>query len=171
MGKDSAIGFSFRHTKDFDFSKSSAQEDVYNQILLGATHVANENLSFGLLIVDLMQKKKKDSRAFLGAQFMLSDIFALIGDVGAFYQNDLSETLVYRGAIQINFLSDFFVRAGFFEDKGQNEKGNGVGVSWVGPRFSMDLSLKTTKPITNDVPQGNTGSKLSETSMSVSLLF
>lgn len=171
LSKSSSIGFSARHTTDDLSSPSVPVKEKYTQFILGATHVVGESLSVGVIVIDPMKTKLKDSRVILGTQFMLSEIFALIADAGAFYEKDPSNTFMIKAAVQVNVLSDFYLRGGVFQDKAIKERGSGIGFSWVGPRLALDAALKTTKSMGSDDESINNGQKLSETSVSLSFLF
>ena len=50
---------------------------------------------------------------------------------------------MYRGAIQLTFLSDFFIRGGISRDlTNGEEKITGLGISWVQPRLTFDFAFE-----------------------------
>jgi hypothetical protein len=66
--------------------------------------------------------------------------------------------------VQIKFFTEVYLRAGYFNDKGMEEKGTGVGLGWVQPRLAIEAALKNSK--------GFTSSKTArETSFSLSYRF
>ena len=91
-------------------------------------------------------------------------------DLGSNYNDDLSNSSVYRGAIQVRVYNDFFVRFGTFKDKGRGESGNGVGAGWAGPKLVLDLALKNTT-MENNPTLNRVGEKIRETSFSLSYKF
>ncbi|MBF0297283.1 MAG: hypothetical protein HQK51_01100 [Oligoflexia bacterium] len=146
VGKTSSLGFMYRRTTDkISDDGQNYSEKNYNQMVIGSMYALNENFTVGMLVVDPFKSKIDDNRAFLGLQFMLTNVLTLIADVGSDYNQNLANRFVYKGAVQINFFSDLYLRAGFFNDKGLNELGNGVGIGWVSPRLLLEAAMKNTE--------------------------
>lgn len=167
----STFGLQFRHTKDRDETGSEASERKYHQVNAGVTHVVSPELSVGVLAVDPFRATTFDPKVILGGQYVIKNILALMLDLGTDYKRGLSETFMYRTAVQVQFFSDFYLRAGIFNDKSLGEKGNGAGVSWAGPRLVFDLAFLQTKAF--DLTKSLLASKETqkETSLSVSYRF
>jgi hypothetical protein len=149
-GQLSSFGILYRWTKDSNI-EGPKEEDKYHQLTVGAIHAINENLSFGAIIVDPLGIKKDDMNAVLGTQYLFEKIISFMVDIGGNYDKDLTETFFYKAATQLNFFDDFYVRVGTFKDKGLNEKGNGMGVSWLTPKLLIELAYKNTKPLESDI--------------------
>ncbi len=157
----SAIGATYRKITK---TVSGQKDENINQYVLGASHNISPNLSVGAILIDPFSKNKEDALAVLGGQVVYGDFIALMLDVGANYNFPLDESLVYKGAVQIMFFTDVYLRAGYFNDKGLEEKGTGVGLGWVQPRLAIEAALKNSK--------GFTSSKTTrETSFSLSYRF
>lgn len=146
IGKYSSIGMTFRYTKDINSDDGlNTSTEKYNQFIFGISHATEFGLSLGALVIDPLNKKSTDRKALIGAQYMVANILSLMFDVGSDYKENLSEKVLYRGAIQINLFSDLYLRTGVFRDRGAREKGNGVGLGWVSPRLMIEAALKNTE--------------------------
>ena len=169
MNKDSALGILYRRTTD---QHGSSPEDKYQQFAIGSTHVINESFSLGAVIVDPLKNKPEDVRAVIGAQYILKDILTLIFDIGGNYSADLAQSIILRGAFQLNFFNNFYLRAGLFEDNALKNKGSGFGLAWIGPKLVLETSFKTTRDF-NDHDQNLLDRSLTmkETSLSLSYFF
>ena len=187
MGPSSSLGFLYRNTKDEvtgqrDQGQAQAEgsgeegADKYHQLVVGATHVISEHLTFGTVVVDPFRTKEHDTQLVFGGQYTLKNILTFIVDVGTHYNDDLLSTRLFRGAIQLNFIKSLFFRMGFFEDLGADERGTGIGIAWVGPRLVLEASMKTTRDIGaienefNGRDNGQYG-ELRETSFALSYFF
>lgn len=157
----SAIGATYRKITN---SISGQKDVIINQYVVGASHNISPNLSVGAILIEPFTKIKENSQAVVGGQLVYEDFIALMLDVGANYNFPLDESLVYKGAVQIKFFTEVYLRAGYFNDKGMEEKGTGVGLGWVQPRLAIEAALKNSK--------GFTSSKTArETSFSLSYRF
>jgi hypothetical protein len=157
----SAIGATYRKITN---SISGQKDVIINQYVVGASHNISPNLSVGAILIEPFTKIKENSQAVVGGQLVYEDFIALMLDVGANYNFPLDESLVYKGAVQIKFFTEVYLRAGSFNDKGMEEKGTGVGLGWVQPRLAIEAALKNSK--------GFTSSKTArETSFSLSYRF
>ena len=162
IGKSSAIGINFRKTKDEENSNLSE----YTQITLGLSHVLDESLSFGLVLIDPLNKKVTDNKGIIGLQYSYKHLLSLIFDLGGDYKEGIEETLSYKTAVQIKVFEDFYFRMGLFRDKSVLENGNGIGVGWVQPKLSIDFAM-TTKKTNKDLLE----KLFKETSFSLSYRF
>ena len=92
-------------------------------------------------------------------------------DFGGDYNSDeISDTLIYRGGVQVRALNDFYVRFGAFNDKIRQEQGNGYGLAWVQPKLAFEFAVKNIKQDANLAINRNE-SKIRETSFGISLRF
>ena len=141
IGQKSAFGMSLNRIKD---EIAGQAEDSYNIMNFGVTHSLNESFTLGVVLKDPFKGRQNNTRAIAGVQYLYKDFITLMADLGSDYNQNLSDNLLWRAALQIKIFKDFYVRAGTFDDKGYAEKGNGVGISWIQPRLSFDIALKNT---------------------------
>ncbi len=174
ISKSSSFGLIYRYTVDqnFDFNSAEAVESKYNQLVLGTTHIIEPNFTMGIIVVDPLKNNPGDTKAIFGFQYVMKDILTLMFDMGADYSNgEISETLLYRGAAQVNFFADLYFRAGTFVDKGILEKGNGFGVGWIGPKLIFDIAFKSSKPMSSSALLLSGNEKVRETSLALTYKF
>ena len=165
-GKQSALGISYRHTREVlhDSSTRAVQKSTYRQIVLGVEHALSTAFTLGAVLIDPFQERPSETKALIGGQYVYQDFIALILDIGANYHRNLTETALWRAAIQIKLFSDLYLRTGVFNDRGLQEKGTGIGLGWVGPKLVVNLALKNTNLITFS-------EKMRETSFALSYKF
>ncbi|MBF0206057.1 MAG: hypothetical protein HQK53_04130 [Oligoflexia bacterium] len=146
MGKLSSLGVILRYSKDY-FSENgeTSIEKKYTQLIFGATHALENGLTFGIVAVDPLEKKVEDRKIIIGTQYTISNILTIMADIGSDYREDLSDNVLYRGAIQINLFSDFYLRTGLFRDRCLKEKGTGIGLGWISPRLMLEVAIKSTE--------------------------
>ncbi len=165
----SAIGYSIRSSED---QNSLTQKTMkYYQSVFGITHALDEKYSLGIVAYDPFKSQAHETKLLIGLQYVLLSYITGAIDFGGNYNADqISKTLVLKGALQIRVLDDFFIRFGAFNDKMKNEKGTGYGVAWVQPRLSFEFSLKDNKR-NADTTLGLGESNAKETSLSASIRF
>lgn len=173
IGPSSTMGIQYRQTEEtyFDFLREQDIEDEYGQLVFGVTHVLDENFTVGAVAVDPFKMRSEDTRAIIGLQYVYRTILTFMLDAGTNYATDVNDSRLYRAALQLNVFSDFYVRVGTFEDRTLDEKGNGFGVAWVGPKLVIETSFKTTNDLglkEFDEPQAETER---ETSFALSYFF
>jgi len=172
IGKRSALGVSYRYTHDTEgFIGAPEREDKYHQMTIGSTHAVDEDLTLGVIFVDPLKAKSRDTRVIIGIQYLIKRMFSLILDGGSDYNEDLSDKAMYRGAIQMNIFRDFYLRAGLYQDKGINEKGNGFGLGWITPKLTFDLAFKNAKGMNHNSEFIQAGETQKETSFSIGYKF
>lgn len=172
VAKTSAIGITYRHSTDLISTTENGLniiEDSYSQVVLGMTHALNSNFSIGLIAVDPFREKPEETRGILGFQYVYKAI-SLMLDLGSNYYEDLSYSVLYKAALQVQVMDDFYIRFGAFKDQGLNESGNGVGGGWAGPKLVVDLAIKNTNVASNSLTSDN-GQQIKETSFSLSYRF
>lgn len=170
-GKKTAMGLTFRSSKDKSgMDETSVQNHDYNQVVFGVTQILSENFSLGMVLIDPFKEYPNDTRAVIGIQYDFDDFVFFLMDLGADYNRPLSETILYRAALNIRMLENVFLRFGLYEDKGFYERGNGLGVSWVQPRLSFDFSFKNTVLLFNSILLQQER-QIKETSFSLSYRF
>lgn len=165
----SAMGVSIRQSKDEDIV--SKKIDKYYQTVLGVTHAIDEKFSLGIVAYDPFKSKAHETKALIGFQYVLLDYITAAVDFGGDYNADeISKSLIYKGALQVKVLDDFFLRFGGFSDKIRDEKGSGFGLAWIQPRLSLEFALKNTTRNLNLALNQNEA-KLKETSIALSIRF
>jgi hypothetical protein len=170
VGQRSAIGTTYRMTKYSNTLLGSEEEKSYNQFIVGVSHAINNNLSLGFVVIDPTKVIPKETRGIVGLQYVFNDFISLMGDVGADYNNNLSDTFLYRSAMQFKVYEDFFLRFGLHQDKGLDEKGNGIGIGWVQPRLVIDVALRNIERNSTTLTSQST-QNFKETSFSASYRF
>ncbi len=169
LSKESALGASLRKVKDENTSAKTSVD--YYQTVFGVTHSIDPQTSLGVVVYDAFNSAAKETKAIVGAQHIFVDYITLMFDLGANYNSDeISDSLLYRGGIQVRVLNDFYLRFGAFNDKEKQEKGNGFGLAWDQPKISLGFALKNTKQEANTT-LARAESKLRETSFSASFKF
>lgn len=175
VGKKSAFGLTFRHTKDtLSLNGLDEIEQKYNQVNFGIIHSVSERFSLGFVAIDPFKAKRENTRGLIGGQYVFSNFITLMGDIGADYNQNLSDTAIFRGALQARLWNDFFLRFGVFDDKARSEKGNGIGLGWVQPKLVIELALKNTdvkEVAIGDANKDQEEENIKETSLSLSYRF
>lgn len=169
IGKASAMGFSYNYIRDAYPKTAKDRHKTHHQASIGLTHIIDEDTIVGLVVLDPTRTTPGEERAIAGFQYNLADRFMLIGDFGAQYTKDVSKKYLWRGAIQLNIFSDFFLRAGQFYDNIFEQKGTGWGVGWIGPRFGVEFAQKYAKQFESGYVYKD--EKLVDTSLSAILKF
>lgn len=170
LNAKSAMGVSVR--KSEDKNTVSGTQKKYYQTVLGVTHALSPQTTMGVVVYDAFKSQGQATRAILGFQHIFAEYVTLSFDLGANWHNEeIGDTLVYKGAAQIKVWNDFFLRFGVFEDKDLEEKGNGFGVSWIQPRLALEFAIKNTKELESVRYARTEESKIKETSFAVSLRF
>ena len=144
IGSKTSLGFSTILQND---ELPGSQKNKQWRFHIGILHALNESFSLGLVALEPWKKMAylQEANLFLGAQYVYQNSISLILDVGSnFYQN-LNDYLVTRGAVQLKILRDLFLRVGAFDDRGKQERGNGIGIGWAGPKLVFELAIKNTK--------------------------
>lgn len=170
-GKKSAFGVTYKRTSD-EISEDGINftKERFNQTTFGATHVLNSNFSFGLVIVDPFKIRPEETRGLIGLQYVYQEFLSVMLDAGADYNKTLSDTALWKAALQIKFYDDFYVRAGLYEDTGLSEKGSGAGVGWLQPRLNIEFALTNRSLQANDDFQ-QLAEDIRETSVSLGYRF
>lgn len=171
LGKKSSFGINVSHTKENVFNENEElYKQDFTQVNFGVAHAINENFTLGLVVEDPFQERPEETRAVTGFQYVYKGFVSLMFDLGADYNQNLSDTLVWRAASQLKVFDDFFLRFGTFNDKGRQEKGSGAGVGWLQPKLVIELAVKNSELLPSDL-LNQTGEEIRETSFSLSYRF
>ncbi len=168
-GKKTAIGILYRYTIDEEIRKDD--EKKFHQGVIGLTHILSEKLIFGATIVDPFLSNKEDARAILGIQYSVVGSLTLILDYGANFNDDPERNSFTRGALQINFFKDLYLRTGRFSNNITGLDGASWGISWIGPRLALEFATKTSEVAQEKSNYLFEDEKIIESSFSVALIF
>lgn len=166
-GKQTSFGILYRYTIDEEGNK----EKKYHQGVLGFTHIYSNDLTIGGVIVDPFLANKEDARSLVGFQYALTPNFYLIVDGGVNFNDKPKENTLSRAALQVNFINSFYLRAGQYQDKITNYKGKSWGVSWIGPKLSVEYAYKTSEIIAENTDYIYANEQIIESSVSFALTF
>lgn len=168
FSENQAFGVLYRYTTDKSPQNSS---DDFHQFSLGYTYIHNPKLTFGAVIIDPFETRKDDVRFLAGFHYeLLHNIFLLV-DVGANYAYDAQENTISRTALQLSIFDDFYARVGQAYDKATNLKSAAWGVSWVGPRLSIEYAYKNSEHINKDADNFLQDKQLIEHSLAISVRY
>jgi hypothetical protein len=168
FAKGQSFGLLYRYTMD---RTPSDHSDIYHQVTFGYSFIRSNKLSFGLIVVDPFSQKDEDVRAIAGLQYQLVDNLFLLLDAGTNYALDAAENTLTRMAFQVSFYRGFFLRLGKYYDNSTNFQGQSWGISWVGPRLSIDYAYRTTEQIEKNTDYLYADEQLIEQSFALSLRF
>jgi hypothetical protein len=141
LAGDSAIGFSYSYNQ----TEFENKNELKHILTSGITYIKNEELSFGILLTDLTKEIKENAKIVTGFQYKILPILTFIFDVETNYYLDSSEYSGYRTALQSQFYDDFFLRIGKFDDGFLEQNGQSWGLSWYGPRLSLEYAYVHSK--------------------------
>ncbi len=171
IGKKSSFGVNLSYSKEELFNENNQViEEDYKQVTFGVAHAISESVTMGVVVYDPFQDKENQTLAVSGLQYVYKGFISLMFDVGADYNRNLSDTLVWRAATQLKVFDDFFLRFGTFDDKGRKEKGNGAGIGWIQPKLVLELAVQNLDVLEDDL-LNQQGEEVKETSFSLSYRF
>lgn len=171
VGERSAFGVSYRFNNEetnldgLGMVKTSTRQGTF-----GILHALSPSFTLGLVAVDPLKAVPGETKGIVGGQYVFNDFISVMLDIGADYNNNLADSVLYRAAMQFKIYNDFFLRFGAHDDKGIKEKGTGVGIGWVQPRLSVDFALRNSERSADELTAANE-QKLKESSFSVSYRF
>lgn len=169
MGEGSTFGVSIRQSEDENILTNVKKK--YFQTVLGVTHAVSDSLTLGIVAYDPFKSQGHETKALIGIQYSAMDYISAALDFGGDYtNNEISKSLIYKGALQFKVLNDFFLRFGGFKDKSRLETGSGLGLAWVQPRLSFEFAIKNTKR-SADLNLGLAETDFKETSFAASIRF
>ena len=169
IGKKTAMGILYRYTIDEEIREND--EKKFHQGVIGLTHILSEKLIFGATIVDPFLSNKEDARAVAGIQYNLVGSLTLILDYGVNFNDEPEKNSFTKGAVQINFFKDLYLRAGKFSDHITGLDGSSWGVSWIGPRLAIEFATKTSNVVEEKSDYLFEDEKIIESSFSVAVIF
>ncbi|MES2528334.1 MAG: hypothetical protein V4598_14705 [Bdellovibrionota bacterium] len=145
MGPKSSLGVTYNFIQDVLPRNRSDRHRTHHQLSMGLLQVLDEATTVGLVITDPTRTTPGEEKLIAGFQYQLATRFVILGDLGATYTKNFSDNYLWRGALQINFFEDFFLRAGRFQDSNLESKGTGWGASWIGPKLGVEFAQKISE--------------------------
>ncbi len=145
MGPKSSLGVTYNFIQDVLPRNRSNRHRSHHQLSIGLLQVLDEATTVGVVITDPTRTTPGEEKVIAGFQYQLATRFVIIGDLGATYTKNFNDNYLWRGALQINFFDDFFIRAGRFHDGNLESKGTGWGVSWIGPKLGVEFAQKISE--------------------------
>jgi hypothetical protein len=154
-GEASSVGINISQYKLTVDNGIVREEKKYRTMDIGVTHIVSPEMSIGIIIQDPAKSdNSKIDLGIFGFQYQLHNYIAVMGDIGTAYRGtNINEKYLYRGALQLTFLSDFFIRGGISRDLTNGEERiTGLGISWVQPRLTFDFAFEDIE----SSPEGST---------------
>jgi hypothetical protein len=167
VGKQTSFGLLYRYTID----NVSTEDKSYHQAVFGFTHVYSEQLIFGGVLIDPFLSNKDDTKAIVGFQYALTTNLFLIFDAGTNYHEKKNKQSFNKSALQISFFRDLYLRVGQYHDQISELKGKSWGISWIGPRLSLEYAFKTSEALSAKNPYYYKNEEIRENSISIALVF
>jgi hypothetical protein len=170
MSSTTSVGLSYNYIADTLPPKTNDRHKVHHQATMGVTHILDDSTTLGLVLIDPTKATPGEERAIGGFQYSIAQRVTLIGDLGAQFTQNVSKKYLWRAAVQLNIFGDVFFRAGQFYDNITQLKGNGWGVSWIGPRIGLEFAQKYSKQFGTGT-YVYTDEKIVDTSLSAIIKF
>lgn len=143
IGRSTALGFILSHNEE----ESAVKDDDYTQIDIGLIHNVSEKLILGFVYLDPQRLVPEYSYYAFGAQFTFNEYFTVMGDIGSGDVANPEKSGFSRAAFQISATKRLFLRYGISHDKLTGLDSIGYGLSWVGPKFALELATKNSESI------------------------
>lgn len=166
--KNLSFGILYKYTDEKD---SANQKHKYHSANLGLTYIHSPKLSAGLVFHDAFLADKEEFRILVGVQYQIVDNLIFVLDAGSNTAYSAKDNLLNRYAFQVNFFEHFFLRAGQFYDNAEKEKGQAWGLSWIGPKLSLEYSYKTSNSLNELSQKILKNEKLIEQSFALAIRF
>jgi hypothetical protein len=164
-----AVGVLYRHTEDARPPVATAhRHKVSHSVVLGATWLAHEKVSFGAVWEDVGRALPGESRVTAGLQYNVLEKTALLIDGGV---NPDKSGHHWRAAVQFHLFADVFVRAGRFQDETISQEGFGWGASWSGPKVGADFAVRESREMDGKKGYLYPREKLVDVTFAVNLRF
>ncbi len=168
ISESTGLGFILRRTEE---NSSVIDDEVYNQVVVGLTHVYSEKLVIGFTTIDPSQENSEYFQYTLGVQYTINEFIDIIADMGSGDVANREEESFNKWAIQLNSFKDVYIRYGRFHNFHANRKGTAWGISWMGPRLSLEYANKISELISNKTDIIYRDEKVFESSMNIVVLF
>jgi len=141
-----ALGYSIRYSKDQLTSLGSTQTSKYYQSVIGLSEQVDSDLSTALTFYDVFKSKARETKAIWGMNYDLAQFVSLNSDLAFYYaEKDFFSKHIWSGSFEFKILDDFILRIGAFNNRFTGERGEGIGLTWAAPRFSLDFGIKNTR--------------------------
>jgi len=166
-GRSTGLGVIVNYSNE----NSTLINDSYFHFVLGLMTVTNEDLIFGLTIVDPSQEVAEYFKYTAGVQYTLNSLVNIVFDIGSGDVENYGDEAFIRWSVQLQAFMNTFLRYGTFHDQMLNRKGTALGLSWNGPRFSFDYSHKLSSIIYDSDDNVLKDEELLETSFGITVKF
>ena len=168
LNKNSSLGVIISHNQE---ESLLYPDKTFTQLDLGYTAVISESLILGAVIKDLSSVNEQYNYATLGVFYSFNEFIDLMADIGSGdFQNQTKKSF-NKWALQLQSFERFYLRYGRFYDQNFGFKGFSYGLSWVGPKFSIDYAYKTSEKINSSSNIVEFEETLIETSFALTTLF
>jgi hypothetical protein len=139
MGPNASVGIAYNYIQD-RLPEGPNRHQVHHQLRAGTTYIVDEETILGLVVVDPTLTTRGEERTIVGFQHNIGARLTLMADLGAQHTKDIKDKYLWRGALQVNVFSDFYVRGGRFYYNIRESRGMGWGASWIGPRLGIEVA-------------------------------
>lgn len=143
ISEKSALGVIISHTEE----ETEIEDGDYIQITIGAISNITNDLILGFVYTDPALVISEYSNYVFGVQYRFSEYFTVMADAGSGDVRNPDKSSFTRAALQISATDRLFLRYGVSHDKFNGTKGVGYGLSWVGPKFALEYSIKNEKRV------------------------
>lgn len=167
IGAKTAMGFIISRVEE----ESEIVDGEYTQITAGAIHNVTQNLILGFTYVDPARAVGEYSHYTLGIQYRFNEFFTLMGDAGSGDVANPEKSSFNRLAFQVAATERLFLRYGISYDRYTALKTVGYGLSWVGPKFAIELAIKREEKTPGIDEQLLEGEELTTSSLGITALF
>ncbi|MCT4642414.1 MAG: hypothetical protein N4A33_08970 [Bacteriovoracaceae bacterium] len=137
IGKQTSMGVIYHYTKD----NLLGFEEKFHQATVGLTYIHSKKLTFGFRFHDPFKTKKEESLITSGFQVRVFSSILYIQDFSFSPIYNMTDTLGSLSAIQLRAFKDIYLRFGKYNDKNLKQDGFSYGISWIGPRLSVEYAL------------------------------
>jgi hypothetical protein len=140
LSQDSSIQNTSSGHRDFSDFQSKAQKKIH--INMGVMHVYSKFLSLGFVWEDLLKTQKAWNRFIGGIQINPFETLSVMIDTLRYFsiQKHPKRQWGFRSGLQFRILDDFYLRSGYHQDLALLENGIGMGLAWVQPKLTLEMS-------------------------------
>ena len=167
IGAKTALGLIISRVEE----ESEIQDGDYTQITVGAIHNVTQNLILGFTYVDPARAVGEYSHYTVGVQYRFNEYFTVMGDAGSGDVANPDKSSFNRLALQIAATERLFFRYGISYDRFTTLKTVGYGLSWVGPKFALELAIKREESVPGMNEQIYDGEELTTSSLGITAFF
>lgn len=142
---DSSFGINYSYLVDEFKDGLVGKKDKIHVGSLGYMKILSSKLSYALTWYDPAWADRINSKAVFGIHYSPIEKLSFMLDFGHDIKRSLNKTFYYATGLEIEVVTDVYLRSGLFEDKLFNLRGYGFGVGWVGPKLGLEIAMKQSK--------------------------